>query len=290
MAEQRFCKAKVCGFKSLLRLFLWYNELMRRDFYHSQEYKEKQSVTMKENWRKGRFNFLFKKEKRICVRKECGNTFEVQLGDPKIYCSRSCAGKVNNVGRTLSQETKLKIAKALTGRKNPRSEIIPRIEIICANPHCNKVFLIERWMKRKFCSNKCVMEVIGGNATSPKAARGKAGIRKDISKTIYFYSRWEANIARLFNYLNIKWKYQPKTFDLISQNYTPDFYLPDKNIYIEVKNFLWKYSQIRDDKFRKIYPDIKLHLLLKEEYLKLEKNYSQFIKNWEYKNSQFPVI
>lgn len=132
------------------------------------------------------------------------------------------------------------------------------------------------------------MAIIGGRPTSAKAARGKAGIRKDISKTIYFYSRWEANIARLFNYSDIKWKHQPKIFDLKTQTYTPDFYLPEYDMYIEVKNFLWKYSEIRDRKFRKLYPDINLILLLKKNYLELEKEYSHLIENWEYRNSPFP--
>ena len=259
-------------------------------FYSTKEYRERQSAITKENWRKGIFNFRFKREKRICVRNGCGQTFEVIPSDPKIYCSRSCSGKVNNVNRgPLSEEVKLKIAAKLKGRKNPHAGRIkiPRIEIICANPKCKKLFSKERWMKKKFCSNKCAMAIIGGKPTSPKAARGKAGIRKDINKTIYFYSRWEANIARLFNHLGIKWIHQPKIFDLGSQNYTPDFYLSKYKIYIEVKNFLWKYSEIRDRKFRKLYPEINLILLLKKDYLKLENKYSKFIKNWEYKNSPF---
>ena len=262
------------------------------DFYNSNDYKERQSIITKENWKKGIFNFHYKRERRKCARKECDKIFEVIPSDPKIYCCRSCSGKVNNVGRgPLSEEIKLKIAKALTGRKNPHfgngGIIIPRVEVICANPKCRKIFLKERWMKKKFCSNKCVMVVVGGKPTSPRAARGKAGIRKDINSKIYFYSRWEADIARLFNYLSIKWQYQPRTFDLGSQNYTPDFYLPDYNTYIEVKNFLWKYSKIRDRKFRKLYPNINLILLLKKDYLELEKKYSHLLKNWEYKNSPF---
>jgi len=263
---------------------------MTYDFYNNQEYKEKQSTITKENWKKGIFNFHFRREKRSCNRKGCNNIFETIPSDSRIYCSRSCSGKVNNINRgPLPEEVKLKIAAKLKDRKNPHAGIIkiPRIEILCANPKCGKLFLIERWMKRKFCSNDCAMAVIGGKPTSPKAARGKAGIRKDISAIIYFYSRWEANIARLFNYLGVKWLYQPKTFDLGSQNYTPDFYLPDRNAYVEVKNFLWKYSKIRDRKFRKIYPDINLTLLLKKNYLKLENKYSKFIENWEYKNSPF---
>ena len=250
---------------------------------------------MKENWQKGLFNFHYKREKRICARKGCGKIFEVIPSNPKIYCSENCAAKVNNTRRgSLPEITKLKIAESLKGRKrkgikSPLKGIIrvPRIETVCANPRCRKVFLRERWTKRKFCSNKCAMRVIGGKPTSPKASRGKAGIRKDISRIIYFYSRWEANVARLFNYLGIKWQYQPRVFDLGSQNYTPDFCLPNYNVYIEVKNFLWKYSKIRDRKFRKLYLDINLILLLKKDYLKLEKKYSHFIENWEYKNSPF---
>ena len=83
--------------------------------------------------------------------------------------------------------------------------------------------------------------------------------------------------------INIK----TKTFDLGTQNYTPDFYLPKTKTYVEVKNFLWKYSKIRDQKFRKLYPNTKLHLLLKEEYLKLEGRYSPKIPAWEFKNSKF---
>ncbi len=262
---------------------------MSKDFYSSEEYKEKQSLITKQNWEKGTFNFCFRREKRMCARIGCGKIFEVKKSDPKIYCSKSCSAKVNNVERgSLSAEVKLKISKALAGRKNPNwcgGIKVPRVEIKCE--YCGKIFLIERWMKRRFCSNKCAMAVIGGNPTSPKAARGKAGIRSDIDKTTYFYSRWEANFARLLNYWEIEWVHQPKVFDLGTQKYTPDFYLPQYDIYIEIKNFLWNYSRIRDEKFRKLYPNKKLILLLKEDYLKFEKRYSDFIPNWEYKNSPF---
>lgn len=268
---------------------------MSYDFYYSREYRERQSVITKENWRKGLFDFHYKREKRICAREGCNNIFEVKLSDPKVYCSSSCAAKINNVKRgPQPEEVRLKISKALKGRKNPHGgtnwgpgERISKIEIVCANPHCRKVFVRERWMHAKFCSNKCAMKVVGGRPTSPKAARGKAGIREDIDKDIYFYSRWEANIARLFNYLGIEWLYQPKTFDLKTQTYTPDFYLPKYDIYIEVKNFMWKYSKIRDKKFRNIYPNIILILLLKKDYLEIEKEYSPLIKTWEYKNTPF---
>src|SRR3989338_10902783 len=271
--------------------------IMAHNSYNKKGYQEKQSLIMKENWKKGIFDFIYKRENRNCDKKGCTNIFEVTLSDPKIYCSKNCCEIVNNSRREpMSEWQKIKISKTLLGRKyrglkNPfKGKVkVARVEIICDNPKCKKIFLVERWMKRKYCSNQCAMAITGGKPTSPKASRGKAGIRKDISETIYFYSRWEANYARILNYLGIKWEYEPKTFNLEVQNYTPDFYLPNENKYIEIKNFLWKYSIIRDEKFRTLYPDVILELLLKEDYLKLQEKYAKFIKNWEYNNSKFII-
>jgi hypothetical protein len=126
------------------------------------------------------------------------------------------------------------------------------------------------------------MKDIGSRPTSPKAARAKAGIRPDIDPELYFFSRWEANFARILNLLKVKWIFQPRTFNLETQKYTPDFYLPDKDTYVEIKNFLSAYSANRDREFRKLYPSTKLELILKSDYLKLQEQFSPYIENWEF--------
>jgi len=258
-----------------------------QDFYSTKEYRKKQSILTKQNWQKGVFDFLYKdkREERICKRLNCKKKFEVLRSSHKIYCSKSCSAIVNNKKRgRLPIEVKLKIAQSLMGRNNPFKGVIkvPRIEVVCNNLVCKKKFFTKKWRNRKFCSKNCVMSVVGKKPTSPKAARGKSGIRKDINNNIYFYSRWEANFARLLNLLNIEWIFQAKTFDLRTQTYTPDFYLPKYDIWIEIKNFLSDYSKNRDDKFRKLYPDKNLILILKEDYLKLQEKFASKIKNWEY--------
>ncbi|MFZ3043975.1 MAG: hypothetical protein WA058_02625 [Minisyncoccia bacterium] len=85
----------------------------------------------------------------------------------------------------------------------------------------------------------------------------------------------------------MKWEYTPKTFDIGGQMYTPDFHLPETDSYIEVKNFWGEYSRIRDEKFRATHPAVHLKVVLKEEYLELEKTYAHLILCWEYKNSVF---
>ena len=139
-------------------------------FYHDKEYRKKQSAITKENWEKGTFDFMRRKEKRVCARNECGKKFEVTHSDPKIYCSHKCSAIVSNSNRgPMSVEQKVRIGKALKGRKNPFAGkiIVPRVEIICANPKCRKVFLVERWKKRKYCSNLCTMAVVGGKPIMP---------------------------------------------------------------------------------------------------------------------------
>lgn len=258
------------------------------------EYKEKQSRIAKVAWQRRRITFTYKRERRTCARSECGITFIVEPHNPKRFCTRRCAAKVNNRLRgKLGEETRKKISQSLSGRPNPYKGYIrvPRATVTCNNPRCAKEFFVERWLQTKrrvrFCSNTCAMRVIGGQPTSPRASKGKCGVRRDVSPTIYFYSRWEANMARLYSHLGISWQYAPTTFDIGNQKYTPDFYLPKTNTYIEIKNFWWEYSRIRDNKFRKRYPQIRLEVILKEEYHRLEKRYAHLIPRWEYKNSKF---
>ncbi len=248
---------------------------------------------MRNKWAAGTFDFLKKREVRKCLRTDCDTSFVVIHTDPKKYCSSSCAAATVNVGRKLSLATRLKISHTLTRRgydgyvhPSKGSIKVPRIERICGNAACGKRMVIERWKKTKYCSNKCQMKVVGGQPTSPKASKGKNGIREDISPVINFYSRWEANIARLYTYLGVKWEYAPVTFDIGGQKYTPDFYLPEKEIYVEVKNFWWEYSRMRDQKFRKRYPHIQLEVILKEQYLRYEQRYAEKIPEWEYKNGK----
>lgn len=262
-----------------------------KDFYSSPSYRAKQSARTKANWQAGVMDFLIKARPRSCARDGCRNTFVCPPADPKRYCSPQCAAIVNNSGRKQTHLTREKIRNALSGRKYPeRYKKIPKYSV-CLNPNCQKKFELKFWRPShkpiKYCGRLCAIRDVGSRPTSPRASRGLAGIRKDISDTAYFFSRWEANYARLMNYLNVKWVHQPRTFQLRAQRYTPDFYLPETGTYIEIKNFLSDYSRKRDEEFRQLYPTINLKLILKEEYLALQNQYALRIPTWEY---SFPSV
>lgn len=50
-----------------------------------------------------------------------------------------------------------------------------------------------------------------------------------------FRSRLEARWAVFFDALQLEWLYEPEGFQLTSGRYLPDFFLPRKNLWIEVK-------------------------------------------------------
>ena len=86
---------------------------------------------------------------------------------------------------------------------------------------------------------------------------------KDFKKITFnevkFRSSWEALFARWLTSNNITWEYEPRLFKLSSyeyRSYTPDFYLPDTDQWIEVKGRF--YPKTRDQLliFKNEYSDI----------------------------------
>ena len=80
-------------------------------------------------------------------------------------------------------------------------------------------------------------------------------------------STWEVAYAKYLDKNNIKWQYEPKTFDLGDTTYTPDFYCPIENLYVEVKGFWWEKQKKKYDKFLKLYPEINISLLNKSKLI-----------------------
>lgn len=79
-------------------------------------------------------------------------------------------------------------------------------------------------------------------------------------KNIKFRSSWEANFAKWLDLSDIKWKYESKTFDLGNTTYTPDFYLPEYDCYIEVKGWFRSNSKIKINLFNRKFKNINLKI------------------------------
>jgi len=93
------------------------------------------------------------------------------------------------------------------------------------------------------------------------AHHGKCGTYKGI----WMRSSYELNFAIWLDKQNIKWLYESKTFDLGKTTYTPDFYLPEFNLYIEVKGWWRDDAKYKFNLFKQIYCGERIKVLEKEE-------------------------
>jgi len=77
-------------------------------------------------------------------------------------------------------------------------------------------------------------------------------------KNVSMRSSWEVAYAKYLDKNNIKWLYESKTFNLGNCTYTPDFYLPETNTYVEIKGYWYREAKTRYLKFRRKFGNIEL--------------------------------
>ena len=80
----------------------------------------------------------------------------------------------------------------------------------------------------------------------------------------------EAEFAQILDYYGIPWDYEPRTFVLqedkagnITEAFSPDFYLPQQDLYIELTTLRPKLIRIKNRKVRRLrqrYPDVNIKL------------------------------
>ena len=78
---------------------------------------------------------------------------------------------------------------------------------------------------------------------------------------IWLRSSYEVRIATILDKLLIKWYYEPRSFDLGNHFYHPDFYLPEYDIWWEVKGWLSEKDKQKLIKFSVVYPNINIKLI-----------------------------
>jgi DNA-directed RNA polymerase subunit RPC12/RpoP len=77
---------------------------------------------------------------------------------------------------------------------------------------------------------------------------------------IWMRSSWEVAYAKHLDKQGIKWQYEFKQFNLGEMTYTPDFYLPDSDTYVEVKGWWNKKERNKFKLFKSLYSYITIKL------------------------------
>jgi len=103
------------------------------------------------------------------------------------------------------------------------------------------------------------------------------------SDTVSFAHSSERQFARLLDFYQIDWRYEPTSFDLkwdadgnVTQRFTPDFYLPAYDLYIEITTLNQKLVTRKNRKVRRLrerYPEVNCRIFYQRDYLSLVSKY-----------------
>ena len=94
-----------------------------------------------------------------------------------------------------------------------------------------------------------------------------------------FVNEVELECARMLDYYGVPWAYEPRTFVLeraadgrVTSAFTPDFYLPEQDLYVEVtvmRQSLVTRKNRKLRELRRLYPGVKVKLFYRRDIERL---------------------
>ena len=103
------------------------------------------------------------------------------------------------------------------------------------------------------------------------------------SKPPRFQNGAELECAKILDYHGVAWDYEPRTFVLerdavgnVAEAFTPDFYLPEQDLYLEITVMRQDLVTRKNRKLRKLrerYPDVQIKLFYKRDIERLAQRY-----------------
>ena len=199
------------------------------------------------------------------------NGYNQKIKDGHVPTKRNKTGrKSHNKGKTLEEmygkekaaEIKATLSLQKIGDKNPTKNIDVRKKI----------------------SNTARENFLNGTRKISNNNSGKnGGIKEDLGH--YVRSGWEADFARVLINENIKYEYENtkkiKDKNNIEISYFVDFYLPELDIYFEIKAN--NGNTTKYELFKQQNPNEIIYLIKGEQFKQLSKLYSYNIDNWQSK-------
>ena len=111
-------------------------------------------------------------------------------------------------------------------------------------------------------------DLSGSNAVSPPREDG-----------IVFAHPSEEEFARILDFYHVEWSYEPTTFPIewdsegnVTSAFTPDFYLPEQELFIEITTLRQALVTKKNRKIRRLrelYPEVNIRILYASDFRKL---------------------
>jgi hypoxanthine phosphoribosyltransferase len=103
------------------------------------------------------------------------------------------------------------------------------------------------------------------------------------SEAPVFQNEAELECAKILDYYGVPWAYEPHQFVLerdeegrVTSAFTPDFYLPDQDLYLEVtvmKQSLVTRKNRKLRRLRQLYPEVRIKLFYERDFERIAARY-----------------
>ena len=100
-----------------------------------------------------------------------------------------------------------------------------------------------------------------------------------------FAHQSEAELARILDFYQVAWRYEPDTFPIswnadgaVIESFAPDFYLPDIDLYLELTTLKQSLVRKKNRKLRylrQLYPDVRVKLFYARDFRALMVKYGR---------------
>ena len=171
------------------------------------EYKKPQSKAANSKFcsKKCKDEHTSQYEEKACL--NCGTIFKSRRG--KKYCKRECYLEHN---------------------------MLERVDLTC--DFCGVSYKRPKGHETKYCGKACQNKA-QSSGLHEIPSNGRLGFRYDLPNNYFFKSSLEADYARWCEFTKKPYVYEHKTFTVQyegrDKQYTPDFYHPDEDRYVELK-------------------------------------------------------
>jgi hypothetical protein len=105
------------------------------------------------------------------------------------------------------------------------------------------------------------------------------------SVTAPFAHASEAEMSRILDFYGVRWEYEPHTFPIlwnldgdVVESFSPDFFLPDLDLYLEMTTLRQKLVRKKNRKLRRLrelYPDLNVKLFYARDFRALMLKYGR---------------
>ena len=95
----------------------------------------------------------------------------------------------------------------------------------------------------------------------------------------------EAELARILDFYEVAWEYEPHTFPIlydragtVRESFSPDFYLPELDLYVEITTLKQRLVRKKNRKLRRLrdlYPGVRIKLLYARDFRALLLKYGR---------------